>query len=378
MSIRKKALTWLNESYENTENLKPVYTSKYYLPGESWSKTSVWWVEIPEELISSAATDYVHILCETFPEEDDFFYLKIPVSFLKENKEQLFIRDKKISIYFSTDDKSIFIDQRGNGLDFSQFEEFLAGDSFPVNELPSEMFEEAIVKLPRSQRIVLSTLYGLPNSSATAKELAAALGYKGFQAANSQIGLIGKSIAKNLNLVPPNYDSGHARQSAYFLFVGDYKKGIGWVMWEGLKEAMENLNLDSLSGKELKTENITVNEAAESANDNLYKEGILSQYFVNRYSRNKSARAACVKFHKSICAICDFNFGNTYGSFAEGFIHVHHVTQISDRKEVYLVDPVKDLIPLCPNCHSAIHLSPGKLSVEELRNIVLERRAIYP
>jgi predicted HNH restriction endonuclease len=30
------------------------------------------------------------------------------------------------------------------------------------------------------------------------------------------------------------------------------------------------------------------------------------------------------------CVACGFNFKATYGSFAEGFIHVHHVRQLSE------------------------------------------------
>jgi 5-methylcytosine-specific restriction protein A len=35
--------------------------------------------------------------------------------------------------------------------------------------------------------------------------------------------------------------------------------------------------------------------------------------------------------------------------------------------EEYEVDPVNDLIPICPNCHAMIHKKVPAFSIEELR-----------
>ncbi|MPR31936.1 HNH endonuclease, partial [Salmonirosea aquatica] len=50
-----------------------------------------------------------------------------------------------------------------------------------------------------------------------------------------------------------------------------------------------------------------------------------------------------------------FNFERYFGEVGKGFIHVHHVNQISSIGNEYNVDPIKDLIPVCPNCHAMIH-----------------------
>jgi putative restriction endonuclease len=43
-----------------------------------------------------------------------------------------------------------------------------------------------------------------------------------------------------------------------------------------------------------------------------------------------------------------------YGKdFAEGFIEVHHIVPLSAGEQV--VDPAKDLIPVCANCHRMLH-----------------------
>lgn len=95
------------------------------------------------------------------------------------------------------------------------------------------------------------------------------------------------------------------------------------------------------------------------------KEGSKKTITVNSYERNPKAREECIKKYGVSCTICDFNFKNTYGSRGEGFIHVHHLIAVSDIGEEYEVDPVKDLRPVCPNCHAMLHRK-GNISIEEL------------
>jgi|ERR1700734_3962751 len=49
-----------------------------------------------------------------------------------------------------------------------------------------------------------------------------------------------------------------------------------------------------------------------------------------------------------------------------GFIHVHHLRQLSDIRKEYLVDPIKDLRPVCPNCHAVLHLRNPAYSIEDV------------
>ncbi|ELU8564980.1 HNH endonuclease [Vibrio alginolyticus] len=99
-----------------------------------------------------------------------------------------------------------------------------------------------------------------------------------------------------------------------------------------------------------------------------YFEGATMQVKVNRFERNPKARAACIAHHGLSCKVCDINFKNTYGSIGEDFIHVHHITPMSEIGKKYKVDPVKDLVPVCPNCHAMLHRRTPPYSVYELRN----------
>ena len=63
------------------------------------------------------------------------------------------------------------------------------------------------------------------------------------------------------------------------------------------------------------------------------------------------------------------DFEKVYGEVGKGFIHVHHITPISDKRgKMHLVNPEINLIPVCPNCHAMLH--KGKLSIAELRAII--------
>ena len=86
-----------------------------------------------------------------------------------------------------------------------------------------------------------------------------------------------------------------------------------------------------------------------------YFEGASKLVSVNTYERNAKARAMCIEHHGYICAVCSFDFKKYYGAIGENYIHVHHLVPLAEIKKEYELDPVKDLIPVCPNCHAIIH-----------------------
>jgi 5-methylcytosine-specific restriction protein A len=62
------------------------------------------------------------------------------------------------------------------------------------------------------------------------------------------------------------------------------------------------------------------------------------------------------------------SFEEVYGSIGAGFIHVHHRYPIYLRKERYRLDPRRDLVPVCPNCHAMLRSREPPLEIEDLRN----------
>jgi 5-methylcytosine-specific restriction enzyme A len=98
-----------------------------------------------------------------------------------------------------------------------------------------------------------------------------------------------------------------------------------------------------------------------------YDEGGLQRVVVNRYERNRAARDACLAHHGRKCSVCGFDFEATYGPIGRRGIHVHHLIELSVAGEGYQVDPINDLIPVCPNCHAMLHTASPALSPAALR-----------
>jgi hypothetical protein len=96
-------------------------------------------------------------------------------------------------------------------------------------------------------------------------------------------------------------------------------------------------------------------------------EGAKKAVIVNAYERNPSARRRCIEHWGSSCEVCSFNFGQSYGDYGKGFIHVHHLKPLASIGRAYELDPIQDMRPVCPNCHAMLHHSEQTLSIEELR-----------
>ena len=84
------------------------------------------------------------------------------------------------------------------------------------------------------------------------------------------------------------------------------------------------------------------------------------------YERNPEARRRCIDHHGCVCSVCGFDFERFYGEVGEGFIHVHHLLPLSDVRQEHEVDPVKDLRPVCANCHAMLHREKPVLGIEQL------------
>jgi 5-methylcytosine-specific restriction enzyme A len=127
--------------------------------------------------------------------------------------------------------------------------------------------------------------------------------------------------------------------------------------------------LDHISN-EFKKDTVETNYPDEANMESKkFPEGAKQTVLVNKYERNLEARAQCLKIHGTRCKICDMSFMETYGYFAEDFIHVHHITPLHEISENYQVNPEKDLIPVCPNCHAMLHKTEKgiPMTVERLK-----------
>jgi hypothetical protein len=107
-----------------------------------------------------------------------------------------------------------------------------------------------------------------------------------------------------------------------------------------------------------------------TANSIPFIEGSRMNILVERIERNAKARAACIDHYGPYCLICGFDFEEVYGSIGLGFIQVHHLDPLAKNRDEHSVDPIQDLIPVCPNCHAMIHMRTPPFDVAELRQLM--------
>lgn len=127
----------------------------------------------------------------------------------------------------------------------------------------------------------------------------------------------------------------------------DYKKPDDAVSW------FASILNDFIPVEEKKH----INEAVEKSQAEVLIEGSARSFVATRYERNRKAREICLAYHGKSCKVCGMNFEQFYGKEFADIIEVHHIVPVSEIAESYIVDPINDLIPLCPNCHTAIHSS---------------------
>ena len=108
----------------------------------------------------------------------------------------------------------------------------------------------------------------------------------------------------------------------------------------------------------------------EELSPNIYTEGLITRIAVNQYERNLQAKKHCIDHYGAVCLVCGFDFEKVYGDIGKGFIHVHHLIPIHTIKQTYQINPITDLVPVCPNCHAMLHKKkPQPYTIEELKAI---------
>ncbi len=98
-----------------------------------------------------------------------------------------------------------------------------------------------------------------------------------------------------------------------------------------------------------------------------FTEGMKKKITVKTYERNPRAKVECIKHYGVLCTVCGFDFEKIYGEIGKDFIHVHHIIPLSEIGKKYELDPIKDLRPVCPNCHAMLHKRKPSFTVKELQ-----------
>lgn len=143
--------------------------------------------------------------------------------------------------------------------------------------------------------------------------------------------------------------------------------------FQALEKIINSKRLDSetkeKAQKLLNKEQISIVYPDDITESDLF-EGARKQIMVNAYERSSQARKECIAEYGYKCTICKFDFEKFYGKIGENFIHVHHIKPLSEIDEKYEINPIKDLRPICPNCHAMLHKRKPSYSIEEIKKLI--------
>ncbi len=231
-------------------------------------------------------------------------------------------------------------------------------------EISAEVWAELLTdsEITRKEDLdVLNFIYESRNHEMHAKEIALKLNLSHHVTLNSQIPRFSKRVIARTGVQPPTREDGSIRWW-HVPFLGyDKKNGTGsWIMRPELAEAYKQV-FGRDDSELVYPGELTVQDSA------VLFEGAVSKIVVNRYERDKKARTACIEHYGCHCAVCGFDFEKVYGPIGQNKIHVHHLIPLSEIRQEYKIDPVRDLRPVCPNCHLIIHSKREPFTIDEVR-----------
>lgn len=144
-----------------------------------------------------------------------------------------------------------------------------------------------------------------------------------------------------------------------------------------------NFSYDNLENGITKlTKSINENRIIETFDENssiLISEGNKIKTTTSKYKHSRKLRDAAFDYYskggKIQCEVCSFDFYDFYGDSGKGFIEMHHKNPVfkyeDEDFEIFLKEALKNIAPVCSNCHRIIHrFLKNQLTIEELRKKV--------
>ena len=203
-----------------------------------------------------------------------------------------------------------------------------------------------------------------PEHTASSTEIAASLGYRSYVVIHGLFARLCKAVFAELRTLHRGQRLPEPVQWWLVLaYRGDRDTdGFPWRLRPGVVRALTALSFvpEPLSKRQRLPRSIPLKEGAQRAR------------WVTAYERNPRARSRCLRHYGSTCAVCGLDFGQAYGPEAVNCIHVHHLESLADRAGPHEVHPVRDLRPVCPNCHAVIHAGGKVRSLRQVR-LMLQR-----
>jgi 5-methylcytosine-specific restriction protein A len=210
---------------------------------------------------------------------------------------------------------------------------------------------------------ILLFLLGSEKCEASGGEIARKLNYSHHAPLNKIISDFSKRIIKNYSdIILPKENDGNIKYW-HIPFLGTEGRGkFTWILRNELKEALL---------KKYYNEHLNIKLPEDYIDEiSMFSEGKQNKYLTNTYERNLKAREICLKYYGCKCIICGFDFEKIYGEIGKGIIHVHHINKISEINGEHEIDAIKELVPVCPNCHTVIHSKKEIYTINEMKEII--------
>lgn len=132
------------------------------------------------------------------------------------------------------------------------------------------------------------------------------------------------------------------------------------------KEEFRYINTHNFTPKERSTAMAELLDAKRTSffiPETSISEGFLQKTTINSRKRSAKLRKYAFQYYRKKkqikCSICNFDFMQTYGKYGEKYIEFHHIKPICTYKEQGqeqdIKNAIKNLCPVCSNCHAIIH-----------------------
>lgn len=235
-------------------------------------------------------------------------------------------------------------------------------DLISVREWRNMLRDEKI--FPKNCLEIIEKWYHEPNCLSTSVFIINKYRIKGKTHFNGEIVGLGKRIIKYLD----KYEFIDPSGNNYFITTFEGWRSSSGFVWKLHKNLIEAIN-------ELQIFDNGVDEIENVVEIKAKADGKKLQYYVTKYERNPYNRLKAIELHGYVCAVCKFDFFETYGEIGKEFIEVHHNQPLYKLDEPMDINPETDLDCVCSNCHRMLHKGAnGVLTVTELQAIMQNQK----
>ena len=226
-------------------------------------------------------------------------------------------------------------------------------------------YKKALREIPADsrERRAIESIFAFPGHKCSASQMANLAGFTNYGESNLAFGLAGKKVSLFLGINPPRYKPDEPNWWSILADGDNSGREFQWRLYPEVVSAIHELGWED-SGPPLDY------HADDVIDETLFHEGALTTVRVSIFERSQVARQKCVQHYGYQCIICGFDFQKIYGDIGKDYIHVHHRIPLSKLEKKYIVDPVSDLVPVCPNCHAMLHRTNPPLEIEKLKKLI--------